>query len=116
MAQPFVETYMPDDLIAGSFPIETQTETIASGETIERGAVLGRVTATKKLKVSVADAEDGSETPLFIAIHDLGELAADLETPVYKAGAFRSSRLVLGEGHTPDSVRVAFDGTPITLV
>lgn len=116
MAQPFVETYTPDDLIAGSFPIDTQAETIASGEEIKRGSVLGRVTATKKLKVSVAAAEDGSKIPVFIAIHDLGELAADLETPVYKAGAFRASRLVLGEGHTVDSVRVAFDGTPITLV
>ena len=110
------EIWTPDDLIAGSYPPENQTETIASGEEVVRGAVLGRVTATGKLKVSASAAGDGSETPRFIAAYDLGTLAADTPAQVYKAGTFRVSALTLGTGHTAASVRAALDGTPIILV
>ena len=109
------ETIAFDNLIAGAYPVETQVETIASGETIVRGAVLGRVTATRKLKVSLSAAEDGSETPVSIAVFDLGTLAADTKSPVYKSGAFRASELTLGTGHTLATVTAAFDGSPIIL-
>ncbi len=110
------ETWTPDDLIAGSYPAENQSEVIASGETIVRGSVLGRVTASGKLKVSLSAANDGSQTPRFIAAYDLGVLSADTEAQVYKAGTFRVSKLTLGTGHTAASVRAALDGTPIILV
>lgn len=116
MAQPLTETWTPDDLIASGYPVENQVETILSGETIVRGCLLGRVTASGKLKVSLAAANDGSQKPVFIAAYGMGTLAADTEAEVYKSGGFRLSALTLGAGHTAASVRAAFDGTPIILV
>ncbi len=109
------ETYDFDNLIAGAYPPENQVETIASGETVVRGSVLGRVTASGKLKVSASAANDGSQVPKFIAAYDLGALTADTEAEVFKAGCFRVSALTLGAGHTAASVRAAFDGSPIIL-
>ncbi|MEG6637222.1 head decoration protein, partial [Pseudomonas aeruginosa] len=46
-------TYVPDQLAAGDFPIATGSGVIAAGQVLKRGAVLGRVTASKEYKLSV---------------------------------------------------------------
>lgn len=116
MAQPLIETFTPDDLVAGSYPIATQVETFASGEEIRRGTVLGRVSASGKIKISKAAATDGSETPMAIAVHDVDTSSGDADGETYRAGDFRLDRLILGAGHSETTLRAAFDGTPIILV
>jgi hypothetical protein len=81
---------------------------IAIGQTIERGAVLGLITATGLVKVSEAAATDGSEVPRFVAPDDINT-TADTVPPtisVFVEGAFNETALVYGTGHTADTVRI----------
>lgn len=99
--------YTPDNLFAGDFPVATDTVTIASGQNLKRGAVLGMVTATGKYVLSVATAEDGSEEPVVILAEDIDATGGDVTAPVYLTGQFNARALTLGEGHTTDSVKAA---------
>lgn len=100
------ETYAPDALLAGSnvLPV-TRDITLLTGENRKRGALLGRVTASGKYKLSVAAAEDGSEVPRAVLAEDTDATAADVKVPVYEAGEFNAAALTLGAGHTVDSIR-----------
>ena len=110
-----VETFTPDNLIASGYPIETQEETFLAGEVVERGHVLGRVTASGKIRVSKTANADGSEVPVEVAVVDIDASAGDVVGPAYKSGGFRTSELKLGTGHTAASIRAAFDGSAIIL-
>lgn len=50
-------------MLAGDFPRRFATITIAAGEVLAAGSVLGEVTASEEFKLSAAAAEDGSQTP-----------------------------------------------------
>lgn len=51
--------------------------TILSGETVNIGSVLGKVTASGKYVLSDADAVDGSQAAAAVALQNLGTVAAD---------------------------------------
>lgn len=109
-------TYSPDNLIASDFPVQTEDVTIESGQNLERGAVLGQVTATGAFKLSATAAGDGSETPVAILARDTDASGAAVDgAPVYIAGGFNERSLVLGTGHDLESVRNAFRGTPVFI-
>ncbi|HBK37985.1 MAG TPA: head decoration protein [Halomonas sp.] len=94
-------------LIAGDFPRRFATVTIAAGQVLAAGSVLGEVTASKEFKLSEAAAGDGSEKPsvvLWEAV-DATEGAVPAETML--TGDLRASALTLGDGHTVASVRKA---------
>lgn len=60
-------TFVPDQLIAGSFPIVTNTVTLASGLTLTRGTLIGQKTAnlyatTTAAKNTTGGANAGAET------------------------------------------------------
>ena len=63
-----------DSLIAGEGLIH-KSVTIASGEVLERSAVLGKVTADGTYKLAKSDADDGSETPNAILAEDVDATA-----------------------------------------
>lgn len=87
--------YHGTDLISESYPI-------AQGTKFERGAVLGRVTATGEVKLSVVGAGDGSEVPFGIA----GNSQEGTErATVYTRGSFNSRAISLGSGHSVESIR-----------
>jgi hypothetical protein len=96
--------YIPDNLIAGDYPLQDRTVTITGGD-YPRGAVLGVVEASGAYTLSAAAAEDGSEVPNAILARDTDASDGPVEAPVYIAGAFSARALTLGAGHTAESVR-----------
>ena len=84
----------------------TEGITLASGQNLKRGALLGKVTATGKYKLSVATATDGSEDPIAILAQDTNASSADTKTVAYLSGEFNESAITFGSGHTADSTRL----------
>lgn len=94
-----------DNLFYSDVPVVTEAAVIAEGEEISRGAVLGKVSPSGELKLSVSNAGDGSETPYAIAADDVDATDGAQRTIVYLKGHFNSRSLSLGTGHTIDSIK-----------
>lgn len=99
------ETTTRDNLIAGDFPLVTDAETLITGQNLTRGAVLGRITASGKLNLSLSAAVDGSEVPYAILAEDKDATAGDQPVTVYKTGEFSEGALTIGTGHTAASIK-----------
>lgn len=114
---PETATYDPTGLIAGNFPIAHSSITLLSGQNVGRGAVLGRVTASGKYKLSASAASDGSEVPVAIAAEPIDATAGDAAGPAYHTGEFNAAQLAFGAGHTAASVEAALRarGQPIFI-
>lgn len=110
------ESFAPDRLIAGDYPIVTDKVTVASSAALVRGAVLGKITTGGKYKLSATAAGDGSETPVAILALDCDASAGDAEAQVYIAGAFNSGELTLGTGHTVASAKAALRDVNIYII
>jgi hypothetical protein len=109
------ETYTPDQLVAGDYPLVTRTVTVLSGQNIQRGALLGRITASGKYILSLAAAGDGSQTPVAIAADNVNASAGDALTGVYETGEFNEAAVIFGTGHTAASTRAALTARGIHL-
>lgn len=96
----FNDLYMP-----GKDPVLAPF-TIATGQTLALGSVLGAVTATGKLVLSDAAATDGSEVPFAILIEALDTTGGDKVMDVAVEGYFNETALVYGGGHDANSVRL----------
>ncbi|MFO1259064.1 MAG: head decoration protein [Gammaproteobacteria bacterium] len=94
---------MQDNLIAGDFPIVTKGITIATGQILKRGALLGRVQASGKYLLSLAGANNGSENPVAILGADVDATSGDIESVCYFSGQFNTTALTFGTGHTATS-------------
>lgn len=90
---------------------------ILTGQTLKAGSVLGAIAASGKLQLSLSAASDGSEVPSFILPEDVdtATVAGDKVMNVYVEGYFNETALVLGAGHTVDSIRVALRNAGIYL-
>ena len=97
--------YIPDNLLAGEYPRVQRLVTIAAGADLTKGAVLGKITASGKFKLSASAAVDGSQTPDAILAENASAALADVQAVVYYAGEFNETALVLGAGHTIDTIR-----------
>ncbi|TCT34701.1 head decoration protein [Martelella mediterranea] len=100
--------FAPNDLIVSDIQVVTRTVTIASGQTLDRGAVLGEIAADGKHTLSLAASEDGSETPDCVLAFDVEATGADVEAQAYFGGAFDAAELTFGAGHDAASVEQAF--------
>lgn len=91
--------------------------TILTGQDLKAGSVLGVVTASGKAVLSLSAAGDGSEIPRFILLEDLNTAspAGDKVFNVAAEGYFNETALVIGTGHTADSIRVALRDRGIYL-
>lgn len=98
-------SFTPDGLCAGDFPIRTLKVTIASGQNVARGALLGAITASGKYILSASAAGDGSQVPKAILAEDVDATGGDKEGIVYVSGDFNSTALIYGTGHTAASVK-----------
>jgi hypothetical protein len=97
--------YTPDRLIAGG-PIKTGTGVLITGQNLARGALLGKITASGKLTLSLSAAGDGSQVPFAILAEDTDATGADTaNVGIYLAGEFNEDRIVYGAAHTKDTVR-----------
>lgn len=96
------------ELIAGDpCHLITRKGTLASGQNLKRGALLGQITAGGKYVLSLAAAANGSEDPVAVLVHDTDATAADTEILFYERGDFNQSAVTFGTGHTADSTRAA---------
>lgn len=93
--------------VAGDFPRRYATITIAAGEVLAAGSVLGEVTASEEFKLSAAAAQDGSEKPSVVLWEPVDATAGAVSAEAMLTGDLRASALKLGDGHTASSVRKA---------
>ena len=100
-----VDAFTQENLIAGDFPRHTDTVTIAAGETLTMGAVLGEVTADGTFKLSLAAAIDGSEGPIAILQNDVDASAGAIKAAVWFTGCFNEDALVFGTGHDKSTAK-----------
>lgn len=102
------EIYAPDNLFAGHvMPKVTDTGTIAAGQKLIRGAVLGRVTADGKLKLLDKAATDGSQNVYAILAEDVDATAGDKVAPIFLTGEFNENALTLAAGTTVGDIKAA---------
>ncbi len=90
--------------------------TLASGQNLARGAVLGKVTASGKYVLSLSAAADGSQTPDAILAEATDASAADVLTPAYFGGGFNQDALIYGAAHNAGSIKEGLRGKGIHLV
>lgn len=90
----------PDNLIAGEIPREAKEVTIASGETLVRGTVVGRVTASGHYVPCDPAAVDGSEAPQGVLVYDVDASAAATVGAIYRSGTFNIAALTFADGVT----------------
>ncbi|MGY6663371.1 MAG: head decoration protein [Glycocaulis sp.] len=89
-----------NDLVVSTHRIFTRTLTLLSGQNVERGELLGRVTASGKLKAALEASEDGSEDAMAIAAEDVHADGSDASILVYLAGDFDQRKVKFGTGLT----------------
>ena len=102
-----VSETVTDNLINGDFDIVRRLVIIDVGKDkkqLLRGAVLGKETKTGKYKLSKTAATDGTQVPTCILADDITDSEESVEQQVYLTGEFNSRELVLGTGHTLDSI------------
>lgn len=100
------QSYAPKEIVAGDFPLVTEPGLLAAGQNLKRGAVLGRISASGKVVLSLDAANDGSEVPYGILADDEADATAgDLGVTVYLSGQFHAPNLTFGAGHLALSAR-----------
>lgn len=88
-----------DSLIAGPQErIITDAVVIAAGQSLKRGAILGRVTADGTFKLCDATAKDGSENICAILVEDVDSGSGAAPGVVYFEGEFNAAALVVKAG------------------
>lgn len=109
------EAYGPDRLIAGLTQLVSETLPLLMGQSLLRGALLGQVTATKKLTLSTSAATDGSQVPYGILADDADSTPNDVLCGVYVKGEFNQNAIIFGAGQTPVNTHDALRDAGIYL-
>ena len=109
-------TYNHDRLLASDAPVAARKLTLILGQNVARGAVLGQITASGKVNLSLSAAADGSQTPRFIAAEAKDATAADKEILVYERADVNENALTLGAAHTIATIREGLRGLGIHIV
>lgn len=91
--------YSPDGLVLDRRVI-SEPVILLAGQSLARGAVLGRITDTDTFTLSSAAAVDGSQVPECVLAEDTDATAGDRSTLAYFNGKVNQKALILGEGHT----------------
>lgn len=98
-------TINPDRLFAGITQMVSWDETLISGQKLVRGSLVGRITASGKLTLSLAAAGDGSQVPMGVLVDDYDATGGDVNCGIYIKGEFDQLALTYGTGHTAASVK-----------
>lgn len=95
------QTFTPDSLFAGQvMPVVTGPVTVAAGNRLTRGTVLGQVTATGACVAVDSAATDGSEAPYAVLAQDVDATAQDTAAAAYLTGEFNQDALIFGGADT----------------
>ena len=91
------------DNLVGKGPIKTFDLTLASGQKVVRGEVLGYNTSTNKIETFDSGGSNGVNVFYAIAIDDIDATASDLRIAVYVGGEFLIGGLTFSvSGDTAD--------------
>ncbi len=93
--------FVPDQLVAGQLQPVTDTVTIAKSGQLQRGAVLGQITASREYVLSKKDATDGSQIPSAILVDNVDATEHSVSGGVYLMGEFNQNRIIHDESWTP---------------
>jgi hypothetical protein len=97
-----------DNLFAGNVAdVVTDVGTLAAGQKVSRGAVLGLITASEKLVLADSTKSDGSEVIYAIAADAVDATATDQPIPLYLTGEYNVAALTFGGTDTADKQAVA---------
>jgi hypothetical protein len=107
--------YSPKEILAGNYPLATDMVTVAAGQVLPEGAVLGQITSTKEYVLSLAAATDGSQVPSVILADAVDASAAADKAPVYLSGDFVARNLTFGTGHAAVSTKAGLRDLNIYL-
>ncbi|MEI6286224.1 MAG: head decoration protein [Bacillota bacterium] len=112
-----VETYayQPDNLVAGgNLDVETTAETLAKGENLKRGALVGMLDADGTLKAIKKGVTDGTQNLYGIMTEDVDATANAAPAVVYVFGNFNTNSMIVPAGDTVAAYRV--QGRKIGLI
>lgn len=109
------EVFTPDNLIGGDYPVVTESVTVISGQNLKRGSVLGKISASGKVNLSLAAADDGSQNVYAVLAEDVDATGGDKVATAYLSGEFVASEITFGTGHTAASTRAALRDINIYL-
>lgn len=94
------ETYTHDNLLAGDFPLKTLPVTVLSGESVPRGRVMGKVTASGKYRSCNDALSDGAEVAEAVMAEAVDASSGDAPGIVYLTGDFNERQLTFGGDDT----------------
>mgnify|MGYP001044425699 CR=1 FL=1 len=102
--------YIPDNLFAGNeVPVLIENVTIAKGQALKRGAVIGIITESGLGQMVKSSATDGSKVPYAVLSDDIDTTEngtnADTDAEVYISGYFNSSALIVTNGETIETYK-----------
>lgn len=98
------ESFSYDNLFAGDHPKKTKPVTVLSGETVVKGQLMGRITASGKYKACNTGHSDGAEVCDAIMAHDVDASGGDTEGIAYLTGDFNSNALTIAQSPSADTV------------
>lgn len=108
------ETFVPENLIAGDYPLVTDIIIVDAG-VLAIGSVLGKITATGKYILCNSAAVDGSAVATCILAEAADASGGDINATVYLSGAFDENQLVFGGADTAATHREALRDKNIYL-
>lgn len=110
------ESFSSVQLFAGDADVVTQPITVLSGQNLAQYSVVGRVTASGKVKLCDTAAVDGSQTPIGIMVNAIDASGGDLAGDIYIGGDFLLAPLVWHASFSTDVLKLkAFDRTNIAI-
>jgi hypothetical protein len=118
MSASYAQTsFIVSDIIVGEFDdLVGEKITVASGQNLTRGAVLGKITASGKYTLSLSAAVDGSQIPDFILAENCDATGGDKVAIAYSRGDFNAQNLIIGTGHTIASIKEGLRVKNIILI
>lgn len=110
-----METMNYDNLLASDYPAVTDIKTIASGQNLAKGTVLGKITAGGKYAIVDNSKVDGTEVADCILAEDCDASGGDKQAVVFLSGAFNENALTFGGDDTADDHRATLRDKNIYL-
>lgn len=102
-------THSKDNLIAGSFPLVTESIVLEEGQNLVRGTVIGK-RADGKFAIardSIAEPATPAVVPFAVLAKDTNATTTDTKTVAYLTGQFSEDALVFSEDLTMTGVKDA---------
>jgi hypothetical protein len=110
------ESFTQTQIFAGSADVVTVPVTVVSGQNLAIRAVVGRVTASGKIKICDTAAVDGSQTPIGILVNAVDASGGDKAGDIYVGGDFNVDALTWHASFSTDVLKLkAFDNSNITV-